>query len=156
MQRKRFARWPRLLEELSRLRRLCPRGAASGLALECRRGLIERWGRGTNKILAEAERAGCPEPEFEEVAGAFVVRFRTAGAKAEKHVPEELSERSLRILAILDRHGPLRAPAVLKAPGEPITLRTLQRELRRLREGGRVAAHGRGELTTYNLAGERR
>jgi len=119
-----------------------------------RRGLIERWGRGTNKILAEAKRAGCPEPEFEEIVGAFVVRFRVGGAQAEKHTSGELSERSLRILAVLGQHGPLRAPAVLKALGEPITLRTLQRELRRLREVGRVVARGRGELTTYNLAEE--
>ena len=40
-----------------------------------RRGLVERWGRGTQKIVELCLRAGHPEPEFLEVAGAVGVRF---------------------------------------------------------------------------------
>ena len=40
-----------------------------------RRGLIEQWGRGTQKIVDWCVAAGQPEPEFEEQAGAVVVRF---------------------------------------------------------------------------------
>lgn len=118
-----------------------------------RRGLIERWGRGTNKILAEAKKAGCPEPEFEEIAGAFVVRFMPAAGTVGREPSFELRERGEKVLAILRESGPLRAPEILKRLGEPIALRTLQRELRGLRETGHIVATGRGELTSYRVAG---
>jgi predicted HTH transcriptional regulator len=41
-----------------------------------RRGLIEQWGRGTQKIVELCVRAGHPEPEFGEQAGSVFVRFR--------------------------------------------------------------------------------
>ena len=41
-----------------------------------RRGLIEQWGRGTNRIVELTLKAGHPAPEFEEMAGSVVVRFR--------------------------------------------------------------------------------
>ncbi len=41
-----------------------------------RRGLIEQWGRGTNRIVELTVRSGNPEPDFEEIAGSVVVRFR--------------------------------------------------------------------------------
>jgi len=43
-----------------------------------RRGLIEQWGRGTQKIVELCTRAGHPEPTFDEVAGSVVVTFRPA------------------------------------------------------------------------------
>jgi len=46
-----------------------------------RRGLIEQWGRGTQKIVDWCVATGQPEPEFEEQAGAVVVRFRPSGYK---------------------------------------------------------------------------
>lgn len=43
-----------------------------------RRGLIEQWGRGTQKIVKLCKQAGHPEPEFEEIGGAVLVTFRAA------------------------------------------------------------------------------
>ena len=40
-----------------------------------RRGLIERWGRGTRRMIELCLAAGLAEPEFEERAGDVVVRF---------------------------------------------------------------------------------
>jgi len=40
-----------------------------------RRGLIEQWGRGTQKVVELCEETGCPVPVFEEQAGSLVVRF---------------------------------------------------------------------------------
>ena len=40
-----------------------------------RRGLIERWGRGTQVILEECERAGCTEPSYWLSGSCFVVTF---------------------------------------------------------------------------------
>ncbi len=139
-------------EKLKRAHESVPRNRL--IADVCyRRGLIERWGRGTNKILAEAKKAGCPEPEFEEIAGAFVVRFMPAAGTVGREPPFELRERGEKVLAILRESGPLRAPEILKRLGEPIALRTLQRELRGLRETGHIVATGRGELTSYRVAG---
>ena len=41
-----------------------------------RRGLIEQWGRGTNRIVELTTKAGHPAPKFEEIAGSLIVRFR--------------------------------------------------------------------------------
>ena len=115
-----------------------------------RRGLIERWGRGTNKILDEAKRAGCPEPEFEEIAGAFIVRFRPAEVRRGVSTQEaDFSERVGRVLRIVRRSGPLGAPAILRELGEPLALRSLQRVLRELERTGLVESSGRGRAKAY-------
>jgi ATP-dependent DNA helicase RecG len=41
-----------------------------------RAGLIEKWGRGTNRVIAQCREAGIAPPEFQEVAGSTVVTFR--------------------------------------------------------------------------------
>lgn len=118
-----------------------------------RRGLVEQWGRGTNKILAEAEKAGCPEPEFEEVGASFVVRFRSAVQAAEERPPAaaELSPRAEKILAVLGELGPMGASDLHGRLAEDITLRALQKELKRLKESGRIEVRGRGKATVYQL-----
>lgn len=116
-----------------------------------RRGLIERWGRGTNKILAEAEKAGCPEPDFEEIAGAFVVRFKPSVRMQEVPPTRGLGARAEKVLEILRRSGPLGASVILQQLSERITLRALQADLKRLREAGRIIASGKGRATAYRL-----
>jgi ATP-dependent DNA helicase RecG len=140
-------------EKLKRVHESVPRNRLIA-DLFYRRGLIERWGRGTNKILAEAKKAGCPEPEFEEIAGAFVVRFKPVPG-AEKEVPSpDMGVRAERVLAILRGSGPLRASDILRELGEPITLRALQTELKHLREARLIVAIGRGRATTYRSEGK--
>lgn len=41
-----------------------------------RAGLIEKWGRGTNRVIIECEKAGAAPPEFREITGSVVVTFR--------------------------------------------------------------------------------
>ncbi|MEI7671183.1 MAG: hypothetical protein WCK00_03630, partial [Deltaproteobacteria bacterium] len=45
-----------------------------------RRGIIEIWGRGTNKIMELTEQAGLPTPEFESYTVEFLIRFRPGKA----------------------------------------------------------------------------
>ena len=40
-----------------------------------RTGLIEKWGRGTNRVVTMCQEAGIAPPEFEEITGAAVVKF---------------------------------------------------------------------------------
>ena len=41
-----------------------------------RTGLIEKWGRGTNRVIAMCREAGLSPPTFEEITGAAVVTFK--------------------------------------------------------------------------------
>ena len=40
-----------------------------------RAGLIEKWGRGTNRVIEMCRKAGIRPPEFHEIAGSAVVKF---------------------------------------------------------------------------------
>ena len=48
-----------------------------------RAGLIEKWGRGTNRVADMCRTAGVAPPDFAEIAGAAVVTFRVAVAAGE-------------------------------------------------------------------------
>jgi ATP-dependent DNA helicase RecG len=48
-----------------------------------RTGLIEKWGRGTNRVAEMCTAARIAPPEFEEITGAAVVTFRVPVAGAE-------------------------------------------------------------------------
>ncbi|MBI2071237.1 MAG: putative DNA binding domain-containing protein [Elusimicrobia bacterium] len=41
-----------------------------------RAGLIEKWGRGTNRVIEQCRKHGIPPPKFHEITGATVVKFR--------------------------------------------------------------------------------
>lgn len=41
-----------------------------------RAGLIEKWGRGTNRVIEQCREHGIAPPKFEEITGATVVTFR--------------------------------------------------------------------------------
>ncbi len=41
-----------------------------------RAGLIEKWERGTNRVIVQCAQAGIASPEFRELAGSTVVTFR--------------------------------------------------------------------------------
>jgi len=41
-----------------------------------RAGLIGKWGRGTNRVIDMCRTAGIVPPEFDEIAGAAVLRFK--------------------------------------------------------------------------------
>lgn len=46
-----------------------------------RAGLIEKWGRGTNRVAKMCAAAGSTLPEFREITGAAVVTFRVPVAE---------------------------------------------------------------------------
>ena len=115
-----------------------------------RRGIVERWGRGTLKMVELTDVAGLPQPEIEDDGGCVTVRFRHEAVPvriAGIGRTEDLSERQK---AILD---------VLKQASSPLALRDilpwldtqLQPDERRVREDlailkakGFVILSGRG------------
>ncbi len=52
-----------------------------------RAGLIEKWGRGTNRAIAMCREAGIRPPAFEEITGAAVVTYRVYIAGPQKVAP---------------------------------------------------------------------
>jgi ATP-dependent DNA helicase RecG len=63
-----------------------------------RTGLIEKWGRGTNRVVDMCRDVGIAQPQFEEITGAAVVTFRvrvgeTAGTEAGSTVESGVGSR---------------------------------------------------------------
>ncbi|MHB1423322.1 MAG: ATP-binding protein [Gemmataceae bacterium] len=109
-----------------------------------RRGLIERWGRGTQKIIELCVQAGHPEPEFEERAGQVIVRFIPSEYTPPHRVSHDLSDRQRRILHILRDGTRLRAGEI-RSQLTPIPSATVLRDdLNLLRSLGLIEGTGHG------------
>ncbi len=117
-----------------------------------RRGLVERWGRGTQKIVELCLRAGHPEPEFLEVAGSVGVRFLPSGYVAPLRVGHDLTDRQRQILQALAGGG--RRPfASIRAQVNPaVADRTLRDDLSHLKRLGLINSQGHGRGATWFLA----
>ncbi len=67
-----------------------------------RRGIIERWGRGTTMMAELTRRARLPRPEITETAGAVVVRFRSGRTIPPRRAEHEFTQRQYMILTVLE------------------------------------------------------
>lgn len=108
------------------------------------RGLIERWGRGTQKIVELCVQAGHPEPEFEEKAGSMTVRFIPSGYTPPHRVGHNLTERQRRILHLLSDGQRWMAGELLRRLENPPAVATLREELTMLRSLSLVESGGYG------------
>lgn len=116
-----------------------------------RRGLIELWGRGTQGIVRLCIGAGCPEPQFEERAGEFVVRFFAPTYSVARPKGVDVTERQARILALL-RHGTkLTLKDVREGIDASLSDSTIRSDLSRLRELGLVESAGIGRGAYWRL-----
>lgn len=89
------------------------------------RGLVERWGRGTQKIVELCVKAGHPEPQFVEQAGTTGMRFLPSGDIAPHRVAHDLTMRQREVLQVLaGKEMALRE--VLRALSSPPSERTLR------------------------------
>ena len=117
-----------------------------------RRGYIEKWGRGTQKIIELCRRAGLREPEFLERAGEIGVRFwAPAGAAAELR-DADLTRRQREVLTAVASLGEATAEEIRQRLDDPPSVRMVQRFLAALVDGGRVVRAGKGRSTRYRLA----
>ena len=115
-----------------------------------RRGLIEQWGRGTQKIVELCVKAGHPEPEFAEQAGTVVVRFLPRGYIAPQRIAHDLTQRQREILQILaGRDAALRE--MLTALSHPSSERALRDDLYHLKRLGLIETRGHGRGATWFL-----
>ena len=116
-----------------------------------RRGLVERWGRGTNKIMDLCRAAGQPAAEFEERSGEVVVRFRPSGYSPPHRVNHDLTDRQRRILHVLSSGQEWRSSEILEKLTETVSRGTLLNDLRMLRNLGLVGSGGRGQSARWRL-----
>ena len=113
-----------------------------------RRGIIEKWGRGTLKMAELMTSAGLPRPEIEDAGGCVTVRFRPASVMQTSRVNLTLlTEQQQEVLALIDQAGRAMALREIRAELGPQTnKRRLREDLATLRARGLVRAtgHGRG------------
>ncbi len=110
-----------------------------------RRGLIEQWGRGTQRVVELCLEAGLPEPDYGEEAGSFWVRFAASGTVAEC----VLTERQRTILNILAQCQPLSTIEIVRKFAETISARTARRDLNSLLRLKLVVKSGSGETAKW-------
>lgn len=120
-----------------------------------RRGLIEAWGRGTIKMVELTREAGLVVPEFEVIAGEFIVRFFPTSYHPPTRVGRDLSQLQQELLAVLARLGPANLRAIHSALASPAAFRTVQENLAILRTLGLVDSTGRGRGSRWMLKGVR-
>lgn len=117
-----------------------------------RRGIIERWGRGTLKMSEVMAAAGLPRPEIESIAGAVVVRFRPGRYDPPLRVGLDLTERQRAILGVLgtDRSG-MSKKEIADRLSTLATPRQVKSELAVLKQLGLVDFSGRANQVRWKL-----
>jgi ATP-dependent DNA helicase RecG len=116
-----------------------------------RRGLIELWGRGTQGMVRLCVEAGCPEPQFDERAGEFVVRFLAPSFAPNLPPGLDLSDRQARILGLFQAN-PVRSLREVREGIDPnLSDSTMRNDLNRLRDLGLVEAVGVGRGAFWRL-----
>jgi ATP-dependent DNA helicase RecG len=115
------------------------------------RGIIERWGRGTQKIVELCVKAGHPEPEFGEQAGSVWVRFVPSGYIAPHRVAHDLTERQREILHVLSKKPSMPLREIRSRLENPPSDRRLREELLHLKKLGLVSSSGHGRGAAWSL-----
>ena len=118
-----------------------------------RRGLVERWGRGTQTIVELCVKAGHPEPEFIEQAGSVGVRFFPRAYVAPHRVGHDLTIRQREILQIV-AEMPLSLREIIAKMSAPPSEAMVRNELYHLKKLGLVVLHGYGRGSRWFLVRE--
>lgn len=117
------------------------------------RGLIEKWGRGTQKIVSLCVGAGHPEPEFFEQSNSFVVRFLASSYLAPHRITHDLSERQRMILqSISNANGKGLSLVEIKSKLDPhLSERSLREDFQHLKRLGLINISGWGRGSKWHI-----
>jgi ATP-dependent DNA helicase RecG len=115
-----------------------------------RRGVIEKWGRGTLKMAELTQKAGLPRPEIEEQAGCVVVRFRPSKYIPPQQVKQDLTERQRQVLQLLSERPGIGRKEIQQTLN--LDVNELKSDLQRLRGLGLIRQSGKGRGTVLYLA----
>jgi ATP-dependent DNA helicase RecG len=119
-----------------------------------RRGIIEKWGRGTIKISELTQRAGLIRPEFHQRGGELVVRFFPRAYVPPTRVSHELTELQRELLALISELGPSSSVVLQRHLTEPISNRYVLHNLSILQTAGLVEKLGAARSTVWRLIGQ--
>jgi ATP-dependent DNA helicase RecG len=119
-----------------------------------RRGLIEKWGRGTIKISELSQRAGLVRPEFHQRGGELVVRFFSRGYVPPTRVSHELTELQRELLAHISELGPSSSLVLQASISTPLSYPHLMRHLSHLQTIGLIEKVGAARTTRWRLVGQ--
>ena len=110
------------------------------------RGLIEKWGRGTQKIIELCIKAGHPEPEFFEQGGAFAVRFLAVGYVPPRSISHDLSDRQRFIMQLLSKasNSGFTFVEIKSKLSSPPADRTPRDDFQKLKKLELISVRGRG------------
>ena len=110
-----------------------------------RRGIIEQWGRGTNKMAELTAAAGLPRPEIEDNGHSVTVRFLPSRYVPPLRVGHDLTERQRTILALLNESRTGMALREIHAHLEPdASRRQVQLDLATLKTLNLARTSGQG------------
>lgn len=118
-----------------------------------RRGHIEKWGRGTQKIIELCRHAGLRDPDFLERGGEVGVRFWAASRAVTAAEAGDLPPRQREVLDAVASLGTATVQEIRQRLQNPPGVRMIQQQLAPLVESGRVVRTGKGRLTRYRPAG---
>ena len=134
-----------------------------------RRGIIERWGRGTLRMAELVADAGLPKPEIEDEGGCVTVRFRhelspvhmavgktgvggSTSLVLERQPADGLNELQRAIFQLLDRgNDPLALREIHVRLATPASARRVRRALARLKALGLASSTGHGVAARWSL-----
>ncbi|MEA3231559.1 MAG: putative DNA binding domain-containing protein, partial [Thermodesulfobacteriota bacterium] len=111
-------------------------------------GLIEKIGRGTQRIMEECRKARLRAPKWQSsrLETALTFYAPSIGLKI-----DDLNERQLQILSAMRKKDRLRSSDITDLFGENVTGRTIRNDLKVLLENDWLARHGRGRGIFYTL-----
>lgn len=112
------------------------------------RGLIEKIGRGTQRIIEDCRQAGLRPPKWQTTMAETVLTLsRRASSSASAAVG--LTPRQREILAVLDPGDEVRVEDLRKVLKRKVTERTIRSDLQKLVDGGWLRRIGQARSTAY-------
>lgn len=112
-------------------------------------GLIEKIGRGTQRIVEDFKSAHLPEPKWQSSLAGTTLTLPSPLGRAGSI--EELNDRQRQILTALEERRQLRPAEVSKLVGSGVTGRTVRNDLQALVDRGLVLRRGRGRSISYGV-----
>jgi ATP-dependent DNA helicase RecG len=116
--------------------------------------LIEKWGRGTQKIVHLCVAAGHPEPEFSEQSNAFAICFWPSTFITPHQCTNDFTERQrllLQELSVTLGSGGLTFGEIKAKFPDPPADRTLRDDFQHLKRLGLIMVRGRGRAARWNI-----
>jgi ATP-dependent DNA helicase RecG len=109
-------------------------------------GLIEKVGRGTQRIVMDCQEAKLPAPKWHTTAFETTLTLFSPNGESSRST-EELNDRQQRILSLLQQRGQLTSTEVATAIGAGVTERTIRNDLQTLHDQGLLRRKGKGRAT---------